>query len=745
VQIYRIALLASAVLVASGWGPRGHQSANRAAVRALPADGPIFLKQYEDWIAHTGPLPDSWRGAAEPYSKIFEDPNHGWFKEQFAFMTAIPRSRYEFVLRLYDEYLRIREKDPERAALTNVRWTGTLPYAAMENYDRMKSAMRLYRTAMTSASPESQKGRAYLAQDIAFYMGWLGHYTADGAQPLHDTIHHDGWQGPNPKQYTTDPRIHGRMESAFVELIQLTDEDLASLMEKPKALTDPFAAILDHLDGASTHVEEVYQLDKAGAFADKANEPAGRLVRTQLAKAAALLRDLTYTAWVESATAPAAAGGQSNPVNRSNPRYNPETGTAPPAPPVQRSPWQGGIAPLAQRTAPEHKPLDLQSPVRDKNFYLLSAIERTPAVRDAAKRDPVLARIAAEHLAAIDHAVEACNIDIDCNTSAFRWTDAQIEEAAHALSALYAASAPMRTLVDGPLRASGMYVRFADQAGPAFLERAWIDCIRGINHAIDVYGLGKAPRYPAIDSVTYDPKGDAYRRIVQHLVAVLQDDRSGLDLAFSASLRFALELMLMNQRDEAGRFEPMERGENAAAIRRIQSVDWSRYPYTVIVVPGSGNDRPGVRFSPNGVLRDEIAAKRYREGKAPFVLVSGGFVHPNQTEFAEAIEMKRDLMTRLGVPEDAILIDPHARHTTTNLRNAARLMYRYGIPFDRKALVTTDPTQSRGIQSPAFVTRCNTELGYMPVRVIGRMNLFDLEFLPLKDALQADPQDPLDP
>ena len=102
-------------------------------------------------------------------------------------------------------------------------------------------------------------------------------------------------------------------------------------------------------------------------------------------------------------------------------------------------------------------------------------------------------------------------------------------------------------------------------------------------------------------------------------------------------------------------------------------------------------------------------------------------------------------VVRLGIPEDAILIDPHARHTTTNLRNAARLMYRYGIPFDRKALVTTDPTQSRGIQSPAFVTRCNTELGYMPVRVIGRINLFDLEFLPLKDALQADPQDPLDP
>src|SRR5262249_25477461 len=152
------------VVVTGAWGPRGHQSANRAAVRAIPGDGPVFLKEYEDWIAKTGPVPDSWRGNGEPFSKIFEDPNHGWFKEQFAFLEAIPRSRYEFVLRLYDEYLRIREKDPERAALTNVRWTGTLPYAAMENYDRMKSAMRAYRALSANSSADAQKDAKFLAQ-----------------------------------------------------------------------------------------------------------------------------------------------------------------------------------------------------------------------------------------------------------------------------------------------------------------------------------------------------------------------------------------------------------------------------------------------------------------------------------------------------------------------------------------------------------------------------------------------------
>jgi hypothetical protein len=89
------------------------------------------------------------------------------------------------------------------------------------------------------------------------------------------------------------------------------------------------------LNDASSKVEEVYELDKSGAFSDKANESAARLVRRQLAKAAALLRDLTYTAWIESAKDAARGDALSNPINPANPRYSPETGTAPPGPAVR--------------------------------------------------------------------------------------------------------------------------------------------------------------------------------------------------------------------------------------------------------------------------------------------------------------------------------------------------------------------------------------------------------------------------
>ncbi len=405
----------------------------------------------------------------------------------------------------------------------------------------------------------------------------------------------------------------------------------------------------------------------------------------------------------------------------------------------------GAALAFQQPLQPDRRPLPLPAPVQDKNFYLLSLLDRTPAVRAAVKSDATLSRIAAERLALIDRAATSCGIDLACNVAPFQWSDALIADASHALAALYRTSPALRALTDGPLRSAGMYVRWESRDGPDLLEQAWAECFHGINHVIDVYGLGKPPRYPAIDSVTYDPKADGYRRDLQNLVMLLQSDSKSLDLAFSASLRFALELLVLNDRNEAGRFEPMESGENAAAYRRVRTVDWSRYPYTAIVVPGSGNDRAGVRLSPAGKLRDEIAVQRYREGKAPFLLVSGGYVHPSQTEYCEAIEMKHDLMSRFAIPENAILIDPHARHTTTNMRNAARLLYRYAFPFDQKVLVTTDLAQSQSIESPQFATRCMDELGYLPFRIIRRTSPFDLEFLPLKESLQADSLDPLDP
>jgi len=382
---------------------------------------------------------------------------------------------------------------------------------------------------------------------------------------------------------------------------------------------------------------------------------------------------------------------------------------------------------VLQAAEPKRAPLPLRAPIQDKNFYLLSLIERTPAIARALNDDAQLTEL---------HRAKADALRTDWEK--LRFSDAEISAAGAALRHLYETNDTVREWTDGELRRSGAYVRDADL--PA---AAWVAAARAINNIIDVYGSGKAPRSPAIDAVSYDVKSEAYTRMLHTVTGSLAEEE--LPLFFQPSLRFALQLLEINHRDEAGRFEPLERGVNAAALKRIASIEWKRFPYSVIVVPGYGPDRPSWALAPEAKLRLEIAARRYRRRKAPLILVSGGYVHPNQTQYCEAMEMKNTLVAELGVPADAILVDPHARHTTTNLRNAARLMYRYGIPFERTALITTDSFQSSYIESDAFSKRCEQDFGYQPAKLLKRLTEFDLEFTPTLDSLQIDAMDPLDP
>src|SRR5262249_4741030 len=155
-------------------------------------------------------------------------------------------------------------------------------------------------------------------------------------------------------------------------------------------------------------------------------------------------------------------------------------------------------------------------------------------------------------------------------------------------------------------------------------------------------------------------------------------------------LEVVLAALAEQKRDEAARYEPLAQGENRAALERIPNIDWPTYPYSLILVPGQGPTSLDVPLDPGGQYRCDLAVDRYHARLAPLIAVSGGHVHPDRTPYSEAIQMKQYLMTMKGIPEDAILVDPHARHTTTNLRNVSRLLYRYHIPADRPVLVTSD-------------------------------------------------------
>ncbi len=271
---------------------------------------------------------------------------------------------------------------------------------------------------------------------------------------------------------------------------------------------------------------------------------------------------------------------------------------------------------------------------------------------------------------------------------------------------------------------------------------AWTDAAKGLNRILDVYGSGKDPKYKDIDRVSYDVNAETYRNLVKNKAAEIKLSRDAL--FFEPTLEFALKLLEINRRDEAGRYEPLEQGQNKAAVENLKNIKWNDFPYSFILVLGSGGRDLATSLSPIGAQRTDVAAQLFLKHQAPLIIVSGGFVHPMQTPYCEAIEMKKYLVEKYKISEKNILIEPHARHTTTNFRNGARLAFRYGIPTD-KALVTSSEDHITSCVNDAFRIRNLNELGYFPMEFIKQISPTEAEFRPSIMSLFLDANDPLDP
>jgi hypothetical protein len=277
-----------------------------------------------------------------------------------------------------------------------------------------------------------------------------------------------------------------------------------------------------------------------------------------------------------------------------------------------------------------------------------------------------------------------------------------------------------------------------------------------MNQIIATYCDGVAPRYSSIDSMIYKPNSEDFGELIGVVIDGLPfedagpheltgDQLASQNLFFEPTLRFSLRLLEANMRDEAGRLWPLETGVNKAALGRRPTIDLKKYRYSVLLVPGEGPETYDVQLSALGKERLRLAVAAYRAGMAPYFLLSGGFVHPSRTSFCEAMEMKRYLEEVYAIPSSTILVDPHARHTTTNLRNASREVFDYHLPTDRPMLVVSDRLQTDYIASDEFQKRNVDELGYMPVKLGKRLSDFELEATPLRESEFRDPVDPLDP
>ncbi len=295
-------ILALVAIVPAGramaWSATGHRLIGELAIQALPASMPAFL-QWPSSAQAVGELarePDRWKGSGRAHDSD-RDPGHfidlGEDGRVFGgpALSALPETRAA-----YDSALRAVNSDSWKA--------GYLPYSIVDGWQQLVKDFTLWR--MDRAGAEHTRNpdhRAWLMSDmeqreelVLRDLGTLAHYVGDGSQPLHVTVHFNGWGPyPNPEGYTTD-HIHGPFEGEFVhDFVSpvAVAADMAPYRDCACAIAQWTA---DYLAATGAQVVPLYRLYKQGAFAAH-NASARTFTAQRLAAGASALRDLVVDAW----------------------------------------------------------------------------------------------------------------------------------------------------------------------------------------------------------------------------------------------------------------------------------------------------------------------------------------------------------------------------------------------------------------------------------------------------------------
>jgi hypothetical protein len=295
------------------WGNEGHTAINRTAARHLPKSMPLFLRNAVNRLGYLGPEPDRWRNRSEYQLKESQEPDHFIDLERLDGFGELPPGRYEFYKKVYALHDKAEPGSPAASDDMLPDKIGLQPYAALEAFDRLKVAFREYRRLRAAKQPNMQA-----QQDAIFYAGWLGHYVADAANPLHTTINYNGWVGENPNGYTTSKDTHGNFEGRFVaeNLAKLKFDDL---LRPPVHLDHPFEDYVRYLRESNAQVRPFYELEKTGAFRGAGTPEGIQFTRARLAAGAQMLLNMWCTAWLDSAEAGAEA-----PSNAARPKSQPK-------------------------------------------------------------------------------------------------------------------------------------------------------------------------------------------------------------------------------------------------------------------------------------------------------------------------------------------------------------------------------------------------------------------------------------
>jgi hypothetical protein len=386
------------------------------------------------------------------------------------------------------------------------------------------------------------------------------------------------------------------------------------------------------------------------------------------------------------------------------------------------------------------------SKVKDRNFYLLTIIEQIQTISKVIESDVVFSNYLKTSQARLRAVSEAYNPTAQSYANALKFSENEITALSENFKELVKKSSVLHNMVIDHMGPSGAFQQFSEVTNSyRVIQLAFVEAAHGINNIIDVYAAGQDPKYPEIDKVSFDANSAAYLSKLKTEVDAL--NQANHKLFFQPFLKFALRALALNNRDEAGRYYPLEDGENKATIEYIKTINWNEYEYALALALGDGpnepNDLPNISIG--GMRNADQAVELYQQGRVPLIMLSGGHVKPFQVEYSEGIEMKKYIIDKYSILENRILVETQARHTTTNMRNTGRLIFRYGIPSNKKAVVTSSESHINTIESSNFNVRSINEMNHIPAEIYNRISNIYLEFTSKIEVLHLDSSDPLDP
>ncbi len=305
----RIASLAAAALLiaapapALAWGNMGHRMVGEAAMLGLPATVPAFLRTPQA-VRDVGELSreqDRSKGAGRIHDHNRDAGHFVDLDEEGKLLGGpsflpMPPTRAEY------------EKGLQAAGLDSWK-AGYLQYSIVDAHQQLTKDFGYWRVLKAALPREkSRVRRAWLQRDIArrenqilMSIGHLSHFTGDGSQPLHVSVHYNGWGDyPNPNGYTA-AKIHGPFESEFV-FANVRPEAVRGKVGPLRDCNCPVEQrATEYLVRTGALVIPFYELEKAGGLAP-GDQRGVAFATERLAAGASELRDLIADAWKMSAT-----------------------------------------------------------------------------------------------------------------------------------------------------------------------------------------------------------------------------------------------------------------------------------------------------------------------------------------------------------------------------------------------------------------------------------------------------------